>query len=53
MRSGDVTDVDQPRLRRVVDLHIRESGVRSEWFQVFGTRFIYESDLSQVGLGQS
>jgi len=46
-------DVDQPRLRRVVDLLIRESGVRSEWFQVFGTGFFDESDLSQVGLGQS
>jgi len=50
MRSGDV---DQPRLRRVVDLLIPESGVRFEWFQVFGTRFFDESDLSHVGLGQS
>jgi len=36
MRSRDV---DQSRLRRVVDLLIRESGVRFEWFQVFGTGF--------------
>jgi len=50
MRSGDV---DQPRLRRVVDLLIRDSGVRSEWFEMFGTMFFDESDLSQVGLGQS
>jgi len=52
MRSGDV---DQPRLRRVVDLLIRDGGIgiRSEWFQVFGTRFFDESDLSKVGLGQS
>jgi len=50
MRSGDV---DQPSLRRVVDLLIRENEVRSERFQVFGTEFFDESDLSQVGLGQS
>jgi len=36
----------------MVDL-IRESGVCSEWFQVFGMRFFDESDLSQVELGQS
>jgi len=39
--------------RRVVDRLVRESGVRSEWFQVFGTRFYDESDLSQVELDQS
>jgi len=50
IRSGDV---GQPRFRWVVDLLIRESGVRSQWFQVFGTRFFDESDLSQVELGQS
>jgi len=51
MRSGDV---DQSRLRWVqVDFLIRESRVRFEWFQVFGTGFFDESDLSQVGLGQS
>jgi len=50
MRLGDVY---QPHLRRVVDLLIRESGIRSEWFQVFGTGFFDESDLSQVGLDQS
>jgi len=50
MRSGDV---DQPRLRRVEDLLILESGVRFEWFQVFGIGFFDESDLSQVLLGQS
>jgi len=49
MRSGDV---NQPCLRRVVDL-IRERGIRSKWFQVFGTGFFDESHLSQVGLGQS
>jgi len=49
MRLGDV---DQPRLRRVVDL-IRESGIHSQSFQVFGTRFFDESDLSHIGLGQS
>jgi len=47
------SDVDQPRLRRVVDLLIRENEVRSEWYKVFGMRFFDESDLSQVGLGQS
>jgi len=31
----------------------QSSGVRSEWFQVFGTKFFAESDLSQVGLSQS
>jgi len=41
------------RLRWVVDLLIRESGVSSEWFQVFGTGFFNKSDLSQVGLGKS
>jgi len=45
-------DVDQPRLRRVVDLNL-ESGVRFERFEVFGTGFFDESDLSQVRLGQS
>jgi len=50
MRSGDV---DQPRLRRVEDLLILESGVRFERFQVFGTGFFDESDLYQVLLGQS
>jgi len=49
MWSGDV---DEPRLRRVADL-IRESGVRSAWFQGFGTRFFDECDLFRVGLGQS
>jgi len=50
MRSGDV---NQLRLQWVADLLIRESGVRSEWFQVFRTRFFDESDMSQVRLGQS
>jgi len=50
MRSGDV---DQSRLRRVIDLLIRESGVHSEWFQVFGMGFIDDTHLSQVGQGQS
>ena len=43
---------DQPRLRRVVDLLIPESGVDFERFQVCGTGFFDESDLSQVRLGQ-
>jgi len=46
MRSGDV---DQPHLRRVIDLLIHESGVRSEWFQVFSTGFFDESDLPRSG----
>jgi len=46
-------DVDQPRLRRVVDLLILKSGVRFERFQVFGTEFFDKSDLSQVRLGES
>jgi len=50
MRSGEV---DQSRIRRVVDFLISESGVRSKWFLVFGTTFFNEFDLSQVGLGQS
>jgi len=37
----------------MVDHLIRESGVCSEWFQVFGTRFFDKIDLSQVRLGQS
>ena len=37
----------------MVDLLIVESGVRFERFQVFGTGFFDESDLSQVRLGQS
>jgi len=42
-----------PRFWQVVDLLIRESGVRSEWFQVLGMRFFDEFDLSQAWLGQS
>jgi len=50
MQSGNV---DQLCIRRVVDLLIRESGFRSEWFQVFGMGIFDDSDLSQVVLGQS
>jgi len=49
MRSGDL---DQTRLRRVEDRLNLESGVLFERFQVFGTGFFDESDLSQVLLGQ-
>jgi len=53
VRRWQSGDVDQPRLRRVIDLLIRKSGISSEWFQVCGTVFFDESDLSKVGLGQS
>jgi len=49
----DLGDVNQPRLRQLVDLLIRESGVNSEWCQVFGAGFFDEYDMSQVRLGQS